>query len=156
MKIGGFMEFLEKLKECSEAFEYCVGVNNDEIQFAEKQLGIIFPNIYKKFLLECGMVLFGDTHIEGIYKINGETYFPIIEITKLLRNEICLGKEFLVLQYEVDEYADIYKTSNDGIDLGIYGIEIKKDANNQNNIVSLIKKNDNFEDYFNDFIELGE
>ncbi|MDR2926242.1 MAG: SMI1/KNR4 family protein [Azoarcus sp.] len=150
------MSYIDRLKQMNE-IEYCLGATENEIKYIEIELNIILPVQYKKFLSECGMINFGDTHIEGVFKTNKETFFPIIEITKILRNEVGLNHEFIVLNYEVDEYADLYKISNDGNDLGIYGAEITCDENNQNKIGNLLKQYNSFDEYFYDyFITLEE
>ncbi|MDR2911395.1 MAG: SMI1/KNR4 family protein [Bacteroidales bacterium] len=141
------MSYIDRLKQNSE-IEYCIGATESEIKYIEMELSIILPEQYKSFLLECGMTIFGDTHIEGVFKTNEETFFPIIEITKMLRSEAGLSDEFIVLNYEVDEYADLYKISKDGNDLGIYGAEITYDENNQSKTGYLLKQYNSFDEYF--------
>ena len=41
------MKYLEKLRKIPEEFEYCV--NNNENQFAENKLGVLFLNNYSQF-----------------------------------------------------------------------------------------------------------
>jgi hypothetical protein len=148
------MKYIEKLKQNTE-LDFGIGANDDEIILIEVELDIILPKDYKAFLSECGMCNFGDTHINGILKTDKKIYFPIIDTTKLLRNESNLSKEFIVLNYEVDEYVELYKISNDGEDLGIYGASIIYD--DENKIGKIKKLYQNFDEYiFEYFIKLGE
>ena len=75
---------------------------------------------------ECGSCNFGDTYINGVYKEDGTLSYPVVELTKQLRDELNLPDDFLVLNYEIDEYLILYKVSKtDRLnDSKVYGAEI--------------------------------
>jgi len=152
------MNYLEKLKEYSESFEFCLGASNEEIQFAEKQLGILFPQNYCQFLSECGMCNFGDTRIDGIFKTENKIVYSIVEYTLMLRKSGNLPKDLIVLDIEEQEYLTLYKVSEtERIEDGfVFGAEVDYGENEQIKIGKMVKKFDTFEQYFEWFIELAE
>ena len=152
------MKYLEKLNEYPEAFEYYLGANNDDIQFAEKQLGVFFPKNYSQFLSECGMCHFGDTKIDGIFKTEKETLYPMVENTLRIRESGHLPNDLIVLDFEEQEYLTLYRVSEkekveDGI---VFGAEVYYAENEKIKIGKLVKIFDTFEEYFEDFLELGQ
>ena len=104
------MNYLKKLQQ-SDEFEYCEGATSEEIQIVETSLGVLLPKAYVKFLSECGSCNFGDTYINGVYKEDGTLSYPVVELTKQLREELNLPDDFIVLNYEIDEYLILYKVS---------------------------------------------
>ena len=152
------MKYLDKLKEYSETFEYCLGANNDEIEFAEKQLNVFLPQNYRQFLSECGMCSFGDTRIDGIFKTENQIAYSVVENTLMLRKIGNLPQDLIVLDFQEQEYLILYKVSeNEQIeDCCIFGVEVNFDENEQIIIGKLVKRFDTFEQCFDDFIELGE
>ena len=150
------MKYLNKLKEYPEAFEYYLGANNDEILFAEKQLGVFFPKNYSQFLSECGMCHFGDTRIDGIFKTEKDTVYPIVENTLRIRKFGNLPNDLIVLDFEEQEYLTLYRVSEkenveDGI---VFGAEVHCTENEEIKIGMLVKIFDTFEEYFEDFLKL--
>ena len=152
------MNYLERLKERSKTFEYCLGANSDEIQFAEKQLGVFFPKKYSQFLSECGMCNFGDTQIYGIFKTENKTVYSIVECTFMMRELGNLPKDLIVLYFEEQEYLFLYKVSESERleDSFVFGAEVDYGENEQIEIGELVKQWDSFEQYFEDFMTLGE
>ena len=148
------MDYLNKLKEYHEAFEYCLGASNDQIQFAEKELKIKFPRKYKQFLSECGMCNFGDTRIDGIVTIGNKTEFPIVKNTLNMRLH-GLENDFIVLDFAEQEYLTLYEVSanEDGF---IYGAEVQYAENDKVLIGGKTKIFNSFDDFFNDFLKLGK
>ena len=141
------MNYLEKLKEYSESFEFCLGASNEEIQFVEKQLGIFLPKNYQQFLSECGMCNFGDTRIDGIFKTENKVVYSIIENTLILRKSGNLPQDLIVLDIEEEEYLTLYKVSEtERIEDGcVYGAEVNYGENDQIKIGKKVKKFDTFE-----------
>ena len=152
------MNYLEKLKEYPESFEFCLGASNEEIQFAEKQLGIFFPKNYRQFLSECGMCNFGDTRIDGIFKTENEVVYSIVECTLMFRESGNLPKDLIVLDIDEQEYLTLYKVSEtERIEDGcVYGAEVDYGENDQIKIGKKVKQFDTFEQYFEWFMELAE
>ena len=152
------MKYLEKLKEYPEAFEYYLGANNDEIQFAEKQLGLFFPNNFCQFLSECGMCHFGDTRIDGIFKTETKTVYPVVENTLKIRELVNLPNDLIVLYFEEQEYLTLYRATEkervkDGV---VFGAEVHYVENGKIKIGKLVKQFDTFEEFFEDFLVLGQ
>jgi len=87
------MNYLKKLQQ-SDEFEYCEGATAEEIQIVETSLGVLLPKAYVKFLNECGSCNFGDTYINGVYKEDGTLSYPVVELTKQLREELNLPMIF--------------------------------------------------------------
>jgi len=88
------MNYINVLKQ-NEDFEYWIGADDTEITYAEKELGVVFPSQYKKFLSECGMCNFGDVNIIGIAKDTNKISYPIIELTKKIRNDINVADDLM-------------------------------------------------------------
>ena len=151
------MNYIKKLQQ-SDEFEYCEGATAEEIQIVETSLGVLLPKTYVKFLNECGSCNFGDTYINGVYKEDGTLSYPVVELTKQLREELNLPDDFLVLNYEIDEYLILYKVSKtDRLnDSKVYGAEIhcNKDGNFVMSKPTLLFNS--FDEYFEDFLELAD
>ena len=149
------MNYIKNLKKSVE-FEYWLGANNDQIHYIEKELNIKLPKQYKKFLSQCGMCNFGDVNILGIAKDENSITYPLVEVTKQMREEVNLPNDLIVLSYEVGEYLTLYKVSiNQELeDNAIYGVNVKYDYEKMN-IGKIEELFSSFEEYFKDFIELG-
>jgi hypothetical protein len=150
--------YLERLKEYPNAFEYCLGATDDEIKFAEKQLGVLFPKNYRQFLSECGMCNFGDARIDGIFKTETQTVYSVVEYTLRMRESGNLPNDLIVLDFEEQEYLILYKVSErekveDGF---VFGAEVHYVENEKIKIGKPVKQFDSFEEYFEDFLELGK
>ena len=82
----------------------------------------------------------------------------MVELTKQLREELNLPDDFIVLNYEIDEYLILYKVSKtDRLnDSKVYGAEIhcNKDGNFEMNKPTLLFNS--FDEYFEDFLELAD
>jgi hypothetical protein len=151
------MNYIKALKQ-NEDFEYWIGANDVEIAHAERELGIIFPTQYKKFLSECGMCNFGDVNIIGIAKDANKISYPIVELTMQIRNEINIADDLIVLSYDVGEYLTLYKVSKKEQfeDAFVFGTTVSYDENQKMKIGKMDKIFDSFQQYFEDFIELGQ
>ena len=97
------MEYL-KLIEDKEGFVHWDGATEQEIEYAEQELGISFPLQYKTFLSQCGMCNWSDVCISGIAKDSEIISYPIIELTKEIQKQFQLSMDWIVLSYEVGEY----------------------------------------------------
>lgn len=150
------MDYLARLKE-NEEFEYWLGADKEQILYVEKELNIKLPKQYKFFLSQCGMCNFGDVSILGIAKDENTIKYSVVDVTKHLRNKINLSNDFIVLNYEIGEYLTLYKVSAEQEleDNPIYGAEIKYDGAEKIVLGKKEKIFSSFEDFFEDFIELG-
>ena len=99
----------------------------------------------------------GDTNILGVAKDDDSLSYPVVEITKLMREETNLSEDFIVLSYEVGEYLTLYKISKSQEleDSTIYGVEVEYDDLGKLVIGNPKKIFSSFEEYFMDFLELG-
>ncbi|WP_454989694.1 SMI1/KNR4 family protein [Capnocytophaga sputigena] len=124
----------------------------------ETSLGVLLPKAYVKFLNECGSCNFGDTYINGVYKEDGTLSYPVVELTKQLRDELNLPDDFLVLNYEIDEYLILYKVSKtDRLnDSKVYGAEIHCNKGNDFVMSKPTLLFNSFDEYFEDFLELAD
>lgn len=151
------MNYLKELKQ-SEEFEYCDGASENEILFIENELNILLPNEYRKFLSQCGMCNFGDTRIEGVFKENGKISYPVVELTKQMREEANLPNDYIVLNYEPDEYITLYKASKDKKlnDAKVYGAEVFYNDDDSLKLGKIEEEFDDFQEYFEDFLDLAD
>ncbi|WP_315100569.1 SMI1/KNR4 family protein [Capnocytophaga sputigena] len=124
----------------------------------ETSLGVLLPKAYVKFLNECGSCNFGDTYINGVYKEDGTLSYPVVELTKQLREELNVPDDFIVLNYEIDEYLILYKVSKtDRLnDSKVYGAEIHCNKNNDFVMSKPTLLFNSFDEYFEDFLELAD
>ncbi|MFK8280614.1 SMI1/KNR4 family protein [Capnocytophaga canimorsus] len=150
------MDYITRLKQ-SEEFEHWLGADNEQILYVEKELKVKLPKQYKKYLSECGMCNFGDVNILGIAKDENNVTYSVVEVTKQMRKEVNLSNDFIVLNYEVGEYLTLYKISENQEleDSPIYGVNIKYDDTERISLGSTEKLFSSFEEYFEDFMELG-
>jgi len=149
--------YLKRLKQSGE-FEYSLGANAEEIKHIEEELGILLPEAYVNFLSECGSCNYGDVYINGIYKEKDTISYPVVELTKQLREELHLSEDFIVLHYEVDEFLTLYKVSN-GVrlkDAKIFEAEVYCNDKGAFEIDKPTPMFDSFEEYFEDFLDLAE
>lgn len=151
-----FMDYITKLKQ-NEEFEYWLGADNEQIFNVENELNIKLPKQYKMFLSQCGMCNFGDVNILGIAKDENSVSYSVVEVTKQMRNELNLSNNFIVLNYEVGEYLTLYKVSEkeELDDSTIYGVNVAYNGTEKMILGKPEKLFSSFEDYFEDFIELG-
>ena len=124
------MNYLKRLKQSGE-FEYSLGANAEEIKHIEEELGILLPEAYVNFLSECGSCNYGDVYINGIYKEKDTISYPVVELTKQLREELHLSEDFIVLHYEVDEFLTLYKVSN--------GVRLKMRRSSKQRFIAMIR-----------------
>ena len=149
--------YLKRLKQ-SGVFEYSLGANTEEIKHIEEELGILLPEVYVNFLSECGSCNYGDVYINGIYKEKDSISYPIVELTKQLREDLHLSEDFIVLHYEVDEFLTLYKVSN-GVrlkDAEVFEAEVYCNDKGAFEIDKPTPMFDSFEEYFEDFLDLAE
>ena len=149
--------YLKRLKQSGE-FEYSLGANAEEIKHIEEELGILLPEVYVNFLSECGSCNYGDVYINGIYKEKDSISYPIVELTKQLREDLHLSEDFIVLHYEVDEFLTLYKVSN-GVrlkDAEVFEAEVYCNDKGAFEIDKPTPMFDSFEEYFEDFLDLAE
>ena len=149
--------YLKRLKQSGE-FEYSLGANAEEIKHIEEELGILLPEVYVNFLSECGSCNYGDVYINGIYKEKDSISYPIVELTKQLREDLHLSEDFIVLHYEVDEFLTLYKVSNKVRlkDAKVFGAEVFCNDKGDFEIYRPTPMFDSFEEYFEDFLDLAE
>ena len=151
------MNYLKRLKQSGE-FEYSLGANAEEIKHIEEELGILLPEAYMDFLSECGSCNYGDVYINGIYKEKDTISYPVVELTKQLREDLHLSEDFIVLHYEVDEFLTLYKVSNRVRlkDAKIFEAEVFCNDKGEFKIDKPTPMFDSFEEYFEDFLDLAE
>ena len=149
--------YLKRLKQSGE-FEYSLGANAEEIKHIEEELGILLPEVYVNFLSECGSCNYGDVYINGIYKEKDSISYPVVELTKQLREDLHLSEDFIVLHYEVDEFLTLYKVSNKVRlkDAKVFGAEVFGNDKGEFEIDKPTPMFDSFEEYFEDFLDLAE
>ena len=152
-----FMNYLKRLKQSGE-FEYSLGANAEEIKHIEEELDILLPEAYMDFLSECGSCNYGDVYINGIYKEKDTISYPIVELTKQLREELHFSEDFIVLHYEVDEFLTLYKVSNKIRlkDAKVFEAEVYCNDKGDFEIDKPTPIFDSFEEYFEDFLDLAE
>ena len=152
-----FMNYLKRLKQSGE-FEYSLGANAEEIKHIEEELGILLPEAYMDFLSECGSCNYGDVYINGIYKEKDSISYPIVELTKQLREDLHLSEDFIVLHYEVDEFLTLYQVSNKIRlkDAKVFEAEVYYNDKGDFEIDKPTPIFDSFEEYFEDFLDLAE
>ena len=152
-----FMNYLKRLKQSGE-FEYSLGANAEEIKHIEEELGILLPEVYVNFLSECGSCNYGDVYINGIYKEKDSISYPVVELTKQLREDLHLSEDFIVLHYEVDEFLTLYKVSNRVRlkDAEVFEAEVYCNDKGNFEIDKPTPIFDSFEEYFEDFLDLAE
>ena len=150
------MNYLNKLKQKGR-FKYSLGANREEIKYIEDELGILLPEAYVDFLSECGSCTYADAYINGIYKKETSLSYPIVELTKQLREELHLSDDFIVLRYEIDEFLILYKVSKTVRlkDSKIFGAEIFCNEEENFEIDTPTPMFNSFNEYFEDFLELG-
>ena len=149
--------YLKRLKQ-SGVFEYSLGANTEEIKHIEEELGILLPEVYVNFLSECGSCNYGDVYINGIYKEKDSISYPIVELTKQLREDLHLSEDFIVLHYEVDEFLTLYKVSNKIRlkDAEVFEADVYCNDKGAFEIDKPTPMFDSFEEYFEDFLDLAE
>ena len=149
--------YLKRLKQSGE-FEYSLGANAEEIKPIEEELGILLPEAYMDFLSECGSCNYGDVYINGIYKEKDSISYPVVELTKQLREDLHLSEDFIVLHYEVDEFLTLYKVSNKVRlkDAEVFEAEVYCNDKGNFEIDKPMPIFDSFEEYFEDFLDLAE
>ena len=152
-----FMNYLKRLKQSGE-FEYSLGANAEEIKHIEEELGILLPEVYVNFLSECGSCNYGDVYINGIYKEKDSISYPIVELTKQLREDLHLSEDFIVLHYEVDEFLTLYKVSNKIRlkDAEVFEADVYCNDKGAFEIDKPTPMFDSFEEYFEDFLDLAK
>ena len=152
-----FMNYLKRLKQSGE-FEYSLGANAEEIKHIEEELGILLPEAYVNFLSECGSCNYGDVYINGIYKEKDSISYPVVELTKQLREDLHLSEDFIVLHYEVDEFLTLYKVSNRVRlkDAEVFEADVYCNDKGAFEIDKPTPMFDSFEEYFEDFLDLAE
>ena len=152
-----FMNYLKRLKQSGE-FEYSLGANAEEIKHIEEELGILLPEAYMDFLSECGSCNYGDVYINGIYKEKDSISYPVVELTKQLREDLHLSEDFIVLHYEVDDFLTLYKVSNKIRlkDAKVFEADVYYNDKGGFEIDKPTPMFDSFEEYFEDFLDLAE
>ena len=152
-----FMNYLKRLKQSGE-FEYSLGANAEEIKHIEEELGILLPEAYMDFLSECGSCNYGDVYINGIYKEKDSISYPVVELTKQLREDLHLSEDFIVLHYEVDEFLTLYQVSNKIRlkDAKVFEADVYYNDKGGFEIDKPTPMFDSFEEYFEDFLDLAE
>jgi SMI1 / KNR4 family protein len=148
-----YLKYALEKQEINPDIEIFGGVGIEQINNAEKKLGILFPTQYKAFLLGCGSCGIADTYVSGLFKEwdNLTSTGSIVHDTIEAREKHNLPNEYIVIEYMVDENYYVLKTSeNDRIEDGeIYSIDINSDGS----LSSFCKIFDSFVNYFKFVLE---
>ena len=148
-----YLKYALEKQEINPDIEIFGGVGIEQINDAEKNLGILFPSQYKAFLLGCGSCGIADTYVSGLFKEwdNLTSTGSIVHDTIEAREKHNLPNEYIVIEYMVDENYYVLKTSeNDRIEDGeIYSIDINSDGS----LSSFCKIFDSFVNYFKFVLE---
>ena len=148
-----YLKYALEKQEINPEMEIFGGVGIEQINNAEKKLGILFPTQYKAFLLGCGSCGIADTYVSGLFKEwdNLTSTGSIVHDTIEAREKHNLPNEYIVIEYMVDENYYVLKTSeNDRIEDGeIYSIDINSDGS----LSSFCKIFDSFVNYFKFVLE---
>ena len=148
-----YLKYALEKQEINPDIEIFGGVGIEQINNAEKKLGILFPTQYKAFLLGCGSCGIADTYVSGLFKEwdNLTSTGSIVHDTLEAREKHNLPNEYIVIEYMVDENYYVLKTSeNDRIEDGeIYSIDINSDGS----LSSFCKIFDSFVNYFKFVLE---
>ena len=148
-----YLKYALEKQEINPDIEIFGGVGIEQINNAEKKLGILFPTQYKAFLLGCGSCGIADTYVSGLFKEwdNLTSTGSVVHDTIEAREKHNLPNEYIVIEYMVDENYYVLKTSeNDRIEDGeIYSIDINSDGS----LSSFCKIFDSFVNYFKFVLE---
>ena len=148
-----YLRYALEKQEINPDIEIFGGVGIEQINDAEKKLGILFPSQYKAFLLGCGSCGIADTYVSGLFKEwdNLTSTGSIVHDTIEAREKHNLPNEYIVIEYMVDENYYVLKTSgNIQIEDGeIYSIDINSDGS----LSSFCKIFDSFVNYFKFVLE---
>jgi len=148
-----YLKYALEKQEINPDIEIFGGVGIEQINDAEKKLGILFPSQYKVFLLGCGSCGIADTYVSGLFKEwdNLTSTGSVVHDTIEAREKHNLPNEYIVIEYMVDENYYVLKTSeNDRIEDGeIYSIDINSDGS----LSSFCKIFDSFVNYFKFVLE---
>ena len=148
-----YLKYALEKQEINPDIEIFGGVGIEQINDAEKKLGILFPSQYKAFLLGCGSCGIADTYVSGLFKEwdNLTSTGSIVHDTIEAREKHNLPNEYIVIEYMVDENYYVLKTSeNDRLEDGeIYSIDINSDGS----LSSFCKIFDSFVNYFKFVLE---
>ena len=148
-----YLRYALEKQEINPNIEIFGGVGIEQINDAEKKLGILFPSQYKAFLLGCGSCGIADTYVSGLFKEwdNLTSTGSIVHDTIEAREKHNLPNEYIVIEYMVDENYYVLKTSgNIQIEDGeIYSIDINSDGS----LSSFCKIFDSFVNYFKFVLE---
>lgn len=148
-----YLKYALEKQEINPNIEIFGGVGIEQINDAEKKLGILFPSQYKAFLLGCGSCGIADTYVSGLFKEwdNLTSTGSIVHDTIEAREKHNLPNEYIVIEYMVDENYYVLKTfENDRIEDGeIYSIDINSDGS----LSSFCKIFDSFVNYFKFVLE---
>ena len=148
-----YLRYALEKQEINPDIEIFGGVGIEQINDAEKKLGILFPSEYKAFLLGCGSCGIADTYVSGLFKEwdNLTSTGSIVHDTIEAREKHNLPNEYIVIEYMVDENYYVLKTSeNDRLEDGeIYSIDINSDGS----LSSFCKIFDSFVNYFKFVLE---
>ena len=148
-----YLKYALEKQEINPDIEIFGGVGIEQINNAEKKLGILFPTQYKAFLLGCGSCGIADTYVSGLFKEwdNLTSTGSIVHDTIEAREKHNLPNEYIVIEYMVDENYYVLKTSgNIQIEDGeIYSIDINSDGS----LSSFCKIFDSFVNYFKFVLE---
>ena len=148
-----YLKYALEKQEINPDIEIFGGVGIEQINNAEKKLGILFPTQYKAFLLGCGSCGIADTYVSGLFKEwdNLTSTGSVVHDTIEAREKHNLPNEYIVMEYMVDENYYVLKTSgNIQIEDGeIYSIDINSDGS----LSSFCKIFDSFVNYFKFVLE---
>ena len=110
-------EIFKKIEEKFKMFR-TKPASEDLIREAERQLGLSFPDEYKKYLSKYGAVSFGNTELTGL---NIDAYANVVSVTlKEIQRNSSFPKDSIVLENTgnegililLDEKGNVYEWQN--------------------------------------------
>lgn len=143
-----YLKYVKQQQETNPDIEIFGGVNKNQIDNAEKELRIFFPNQYASFLSQCGSCGIPDNYISGLFQewdnltSTGSTVHDTLEA----RKNYNLPNEYIVLEYMIDENYYLLKVSDkERVEDGeVYSVDISIDGN----LHTYNKIFNSFEEYF--------
>ena len=127
-----YLKYVKQQQNINPDIEIFGGVSNSQINNAEKELKIFFPNQYVSFLLECGSCGLPDNYISGLFQEwdNLESTGSTLHDTLEARKNHNLLNEYIVLEYTIDENYYLLRVSdNERVEDGeVYSVDISTDG----------------------------
>jgi len=146
-----YYDQIKDLVDVDDTFYIDGNVSEEIIKDCENNLGIILPKEYKKYIIECGYIGFGDSILLGLDSDGeNEERGTVLGDTQFAREEFNLEKEFVVIQYQ--DYENLYalkcSSSEELNDSPIFSFDI----NHDNKLAKPTKVSDTFEEHYEYFV----